>query len=490
MPSRAPARWLPRALPTSPNRVPSLTPHVAFLLALALIAAIALLLFPTRRVVLVADGGERTVVSHQRSDAAVVRQAGLALSAGDAVVWQETADGGRVLTVQRATPVFAEVDGRLVYWRTRADTVDEALAEIGVRSGDGDSLFVNDLRVAPWESLARAPAPMVSAAGGLVGAPNVDSPALPQPLTITVRRAVPFTVVEDGHSLSLRSSALSLSAALRENGIILRTGDLVLPDVEAPLAAGLAVYVYHADKVNVFLPDGDTVVYSRASTVEAALAEAGMPLGERDRVEPSRDAPLEDGIDVYVYRVNLGKVVEDEEIPFETVARADPDLEWGKVRRVDGQEGVRRREYEVTYENDEEVGRALSREWVEREPVDAVVYYSGQDGVSAAGIPEGSQVVKVMHVYATWYNPASSGKSPSSPSYGMTATGVPVTMGIVAVDPSVIPYGTRMYIPGYGIGEAADCGGAVKGNIIDLGYPDGVTPNWNSRWIDIYILDS
>jgi uncharacterized protein YabE (DUF348 family)/3D (Asp-Asp-Asp) domain-containing protein len=488
MPARALARWQIRALPSSIDRVPSFASHIAFLLALALIAAIAFLLFPARRVSVVADGTERTVLSHQKSDAAVVRQAGLALSPGDTLVWQETPDGRPVLAVQRATPVIAEVDGRLVYWRTRADTVDEALAEIGVTSGDGDSLFINDLRVAPWESLTRNPALMVSSVRGLVGALKAEPLALQQPLTITMRRAVPFTVVEDGHSLDLRSSALSLSAALRESGIILRPGDLVLPDVEAPLAAGLSVYVYHADKVNVFLPEGDTVIYSRASTVEDALAEAGMPLGERDRVEPSRDASLEDGMDVYVFRVDLGKAVEDEEIPFKTVAQADPDLDWGTTRRADGQEGVLRREYDVTYENGVEVGRTFSREWVEREPVDAVVYYSGQDGVSAAGIPDGLQVVQVMHVYATWYNPASSGKSPSSSGYGMTATGVPVTKGIVAVDPSVLPYGTRMYVPGYGVGEAADCGGAVKGNIIDLGYPDGVTPNWSSRWIDIYIL--
>jgi len=488
MPSRARARWLPGALPTS-TRVPSLTTHSAFLVALALIAAIAFLLFPARRIVVVADGVERTVVSHQRSDAAIVRQVGLALSPGDVLIRGETADGRPLLAVQEAIPVIAEVDGRLVYWRTRADTVEGALAEIGVTSGDEDSLFINDLRVAPWESLTRNSALMVSSVRGLVGALKAEPLVLDQPLTITVRRAVPFMVVEDGHSLSLRSSALSLSAALRENGIVLRPGDLVLPDLDAPLAAGLSVYVHHADKVSVFLPEGDAVIYSRASTVEDALAEAGMPLGERDRVEPSRDAPLEDGMDVYVYRVDVGKFVEDEEIPFNTVARADPDLQWGTTRRAAGQEGVLRREYEVTYENGEEVGRTFSREWVEREPVDAVVYYSGQDGVSAAGIPEGLQVAQVMHVYATWYSPASSGKSPSSPGYGMTSTGVEVTRGIVAVDPSVIPYGTRMYIPGYGMGVAADCGGAVKGNIIDLGYPDGVTPNWSSRWIDIYILD-
>jgi cystine transport system substrate-binding protein len=51
---------------------------------------------------------------------------------------------------------------------------------------------------------------------------------------------------------------------------------------------------------------------------------------------------------------------------------------------------------------------------------------------------------------------------------GTTATGLPVGPGIVAVDPSVIPLGTRMSIPGYGEGVAADVGGGVSGNHIDV----------------------
>lgn len=51
---------------------------------------------------------------------------------------------------------------------------------------------------------------------------------------------------------------------------------------------------------------------------------------------------------------------------------------------------------------------------------------------------------------------------------GTTATGIPAGPGVVAVDPSVIPLGTRMTIPGYGEGVAADTGGAIKGNRIDV----------------------
>jgi 3D (Asp-Asp-Asp) domain-containing protein len=54
---------------------------------------------------------------------------------------------------------------------------------------------------------------------------------------------------------------------------------------------------------------------------------------------------------------------------------------------------------------------------------------------------------------------------------GHTATGMPVGWGVVAVDPAVIPLGTRLTIPGYGEAVAADTGGAVRGNTIDLWFP-------------------
>jgi 3D (Asp-Asp-Asp) domain-containing protein len=54
---------------------------------------------------------------------------------------------------------------------------------------------------------------------------------------------------------------------------------------------------------------------------------------------------------------------------------------------------------------------------------------------------------------------------------GRTASGLPVGHGVVAVDPSVIPLGTRLYVPGYGEAVAADTGSAVRGAMIDLWFP-------------------
>lgn len=71
---------------------------------------------------------------------------------------------------------------------------------------------------------------------------------------------------------------------------------------------------------------------------------------------------------------------------------------------------------------------------------------------------------------------------------GRTATGIPTAPGVVAVDPSVIPLGTRLTIPGYGVGIAADTGGAVQGNTIDLWFPTTAQAlQWGRRTITIVI---
>jgi peptidoglycan DL-endopeptidase CwlO len=86
--------------------------------------------------------------------------------------------------------------------------------------------------------------------------------------------------------------------------------------------------------------------------------------------------------------------------------------------------------------------------------------------------------------------PASAGRlTVSSTGYclrGTTATGMPVGWGVVAVDPSVIPLGTRMTVPGYGEGVAADTGSAVVGNMIDVWFPSCAQAHqWGRRTVTI-----
>ncbi|BAL81901.1 hypothetical protein SELR_01930 [Selenomonas ruminantium subsp. lactilytica TAM6421] len=72
---------------------------------------------------------------------------------------------------------------------------------------------------------------------------------------------------------------------------------------------------------------------------------------------------------------------------------------------------------------------------------------------------------------------------------GMTAMGIPAQRGVVAVDPRVIPLGSRVYIPGYGVAIAADTGGAIRGQKVDLCMETyGECMNFGRRSIEVYVL--
>lgn len=412
------------------------------------------------------------------------------LQAGDVAEWGEESSGGSALAVRRAVPIVLESDGRVLAWRTRARTVAGALTEAGVSLGPFDHVLRNGLRASFADDLDVSPLLVAARALGLRMAEDAAPlSSSPEQVLLTVRRAVPFTVVEEDQPRPLLSSEPTLGQALREWGIRLGPGDEVEPAVSSALSPGLLVRVHRAQRVTLSVGGEETVLYTLEGTVGGLLEGAGVVLDDTDRVEPPLEAPISADLEVRVYAYAEGAFAESETVDHATVYRLDPSLVEGETRRAEGADGVRHREYAIVYEDGVEVSRQLVDEWDDPEPVDTVIYLGTAERVQAAqSLPDGLNVVRVINVYATWYNPASAGRPPGDPWYGITSTGVPVTKGIVAVDPSVIPYGTRMYIPGYGFGVAADTGGAIVGNIIDLGFPDGVSPGWVPRWIDIYIL--
>lgn len=94
------------------------------------------------------------------------------------------------------------------------------------------------------------------------------------------------------------------------------------------------------------------------------------------------------------------------------------------------------------------------------------------------------QYSSVMVMEATAYLPSDGGGS------GITATGIAACHGVIAVDPSVIPLGTQVYIPGYGVAIAADTGGAIRGNKVDVCVEDyGSAMQFGRRDVEVYILN-
>lgn len=222
-----------------------------------------------------------------------------------------------------------------------------------------------------------------------------------------------------------------------------------------------------------------------AATVGDLLAEAGVRLGEQDRVEPGLGDPVTGNLQVRVVRVVERLATEAQVLPFATVRREDPDLVAGETREVrPGTPGETRLVYREVWEDGVRLTRDLVEEQVTRPPVDRVVAYGTAGVVSRGGVTYRYRRELVMT--ATGYAPGD-GMTPGS----YTATGVPARRGVVAVDPQVIPLGTRLYVEGYGPAVAADTGGAIKGMKIDLCFDSVAEANaFGLRpGVKVYVLD-
>ena len=124
-------------------------------------------------------------------------------------------------------------------------------------------------------------------------------------------------------------------------------------------------------------------------------------------------------------------------------------------------------------------GRALVRRGTRRWGSALVAVLAGtlvSAGGSAFGQPQAPQAYRLEVDAVAYYLP------------GKTAFGVPVRKGVVAVDPKLIPLGTKLHVPGYGPGLAADIGMAIKGRIIDLWFPTTAKArSWGRRTVTITI---
>ncbi|MBD3176983.1 MAG: hypothetical protein GF320_17555 [Armatimonadia bacterium] len=184
-------------------------------------------------------------------------------------------------------------------------------------------------------------------------------------------------------------------------------------------------------------------------------------LGPHDRVYPRPWGEVFDGLEVHIVRVRVEQRREEQELPYDIRLQDDPALDAGKVRLAsdDFGPGYRRGTIRIYHRSDGVIERFPMGDMVIA-PARPKVFLVGTKGRS--GLPERLQGERVMH--ATAY----SGEDPVLSN--RTAIGLPTGRGVIAVDPTVIPYGTKMWVEGYGLGVAGDCGGAIKGDRIDLCY--------------------
>jgi 3D (Asp-Asp-Asp) domain-containing protein len=240
-----------------------------------------------------------------------------------------------------------------------------------------------------------------------------------------------------------------------------------------------------ADNVRV-LADGKALS-SSGDTVRDALAEAGITLDKDDEVSPALDQSLSDGATIRVQRVSYKEGATEEKIPYRTIVRpaSGPRKPYHPTITKPGRSGLKRLTYRVKLVDGREIERTTIGEEVVREPDHEIVTSRKPYLLGSRGAYIGRRTLTMV---ATAYDPGpgSCGKWAN----GRTCNGKRAGYGIIAVDPKVIPLGTKLFVPGYGYGIAADVGGAIKGNRVDLGFNSrSGSFKWGRRVVQLQIVE-
>ena len=234
------------------------------------------------------------------------------------------------------------------------------------------------------------------------------------------------------------------------------------------------------------------------------LNRLGIPSYGEYSVSLPLDTETYDGMEVTVNCTVQMEQTYTVDIPYETIECLDPTLPEGqKVVLVEGVTGQVRKTANVVYVNSEETSHTVLEETVTVQPVNQIVAVGTgtEEDVNSNAPAIGNGVIvtadgevltysRKEQFTATAYTHTDAGCNMT------TATGTTVRMGTVAVDPTVIPYGTRMFIVTndgsyiYGIGTAEDCGGAIKGNRLDLYFgTDAECWQFGVKGCTVYFLD-
>ncbi len=310
---------------------------------------------------------------------------------------------------------------------------------------------------------------------------------------------IKHVTIDDG-SGELRTAVTmkgTVSAILAEQNIKIKKGDIVTPALNSQVLRDQQISIQRAAQVVMTIDGASTTYYSVAHTVGEFLDEANIVVGEHDGFNASMTDTVKNGMNLTIDRVNEYHYTVDEAIPFvvkETTTYSLPKGEYNVVQQ--GQAGVLQKQYIARYENGVKVSEELVSEAITQQPVDEVREAGLLDVVPTSA---GNIAVRATYyMQATGYDIGyeSCGKLPGDPLYGITATGIRATYGVVAVDPRVIPLGSKLFIQTadgsftYGYALAADTGGAIKGNRIDLCFDSRQEAlNFGRRDVIVYVLN-
>ncbi len=277
------------------------------------------------------------------------------------------------------------------------------------------------------------------------------------------------TVQTNGHQRVIRGFTFgSLKSFLDENGASVPEDAKVNVDLSKPVMNDVTVDVTLPKQI--VLDDGDhmTQIETFANTVNDLFKEEGITIHPLDTVNVPLQSTLENNERIQINRVVRKVTTQRKTVSFRVIHRQSSALMRGQTRVItQGEKGIQEIETIQYYMNGRKLSRQVTTSMV-KHPVNQIVEIgtrapaplsspSSSFQLSSRGDSLAAAAGQSIEVIATAYVAG-----------GITSTGLAARPGVIAVDPSVIPLGSRVYIPGLGTMVAEDTGGAIQGDRIDV----------------------
>lgn len=298
-----------------------------------------------------------------------------------------------------------------------------------------------------------------------------------------------ITVIVDGKQSTITTYRNTVAQALKTNDILLGPKDKISPSLDSKLIDDQSIVIKRAVNVSIRVDGKDIPVLSSENNIATLLSAEGITLGDNDRVEPDNSTKLRDGMDIKVVRVNYKTISEIVPIPFKEVVKVNKSLANTK-RQIsqEGKNGEKEVSTKITYEDGVEVSREVVKENITKNPHDKIII---QGTYPLMPVSRGGSIMSYSRVFearATAYW-AINGVGKTYTASGRKAVWNPDGYSTIAVDPKVIPYGTKLFVQGYGFAIAADTGTAIKGNKIDVYFNTyRQACDWGAKHVKVYIL--
>lgn len=306
---------------------------------------------------------------------------------------------------------------------------------------------------------------------------------------IIISKKKTITLVTNGNPVKITTYKSNVKQLLAAKKITLDPKDKISPAPTANLKNHQEIFLKKALNIYVYVDGKKLHIKSAENNISKMLSSEKIHLAKADKIFPSQGTPITEGLKIRITRIDTKTATKILKIRFDTVTKYSSSLP-NTTRRIahEGRAGEQRLTYKVTYHNGKVFSKKLVASKIVRKTIDKLIVQGSYPLKPVSKSGKMLAFSKKLNVRATAYW-AIRGVGRTFTGSGRMAVRNPNGYSTVAVDRRLFPYGTKLFIVGYGFAVAADTGTSIIGNTIDVYFNTRREAcNWAVKHPTVYVL--